>query len=236
MTITTILQTYRRPNYFCEQLKAIQNQSIKSDKIIVVQNEGGEKFNYPENMHVIQSSENMKFHLRFAIGLLADTEYIAFFDDDTIPGCNWYKNCIETIKKYNCICGTNGRIVDRKNNTQLGVGWGTQNEVAEEVDFVGHAWFLKKKHLKYMFFDDTIEYNNGEDIQLSANAQRFGKIPTYVPPHPISDTTVWGSGKDAMKYGTDKVASYIVNPTHNTERYTLFDEYAKRGWKLILEK
>ena len=239
MTITTILQIYKRPEYLQEQINAVLNQTLKSDKLIIVHNEGDAIFDnivYPENTQFIYATPNMKFHLRFAIGLLMNTEYVAFFDDDTIPGENWYKNCIETISKHECICGTNGRIVDRENNTQIGVGWGTQNEIEKEVDFVGHAWFLRKKHLKYMWYDDTIEYNNGEDIQLSANAQIFGNIPTYVPPHPISDKTLWGSGKDAMKYGTDSVASYIVNPTHNVERYTLFHEYLQKGWKLVLEK
>lgn len=236
MTITTILQIYKRKEYLAEQLEAIRNQTIKSDKIIVIHNEGDVKFDYPDNVQVIYSSENMRYHLRFAIGLLAQTEYVAFFDDDTIPGKNWYKNCVETIKKHDCICGTSGRIVDRKNNRQLAVGWATHNEDDVEVDFVGHSWVMRKNTLKYMWYDDIIEYNNGEDIQLSANAQLFGKIPTFVPPHPISDKTMWGSGDNAMKYGSDKVASYLVNPSHNTERYALFDEYIKRGWKLILEK
>lgn len=236
MSITTILQTYKRPNYIIEQINAIKQQTLSSN-IIIVENEGGCKFDYPEDItHVIRSSKNMKFHLRFAIGLLADTEYIAFFDDDSIPGCNWYKNCVDTIARHDCICGTNGRIIDRKNKKQFGPGWSDPSDYEVEVDFVGHAWFFKKKNLKYMWYDDIMEYQNGEDIQLSANAQIFGKILTFVPPHPISDKTMWGSGENAMKYGTDKNASYILNPTHNDERYKLFDYYVNKDWQLILEK
>ena len=168
--------------------------------------------------------------------MLADTEYVSFLDDDTMPQPKWTENCINTIAKHDCICVTNGRIVDRKNKKQYGPGWSNPSDNEIEVDFGGHALFLRKKNLKYMFYDDIIEYNNGEDIQLSANAQIFGKIPTFVPPHPKSNRELWGSDPEkAMKYGCDSVSSWIVNKTHNQERFNLFDEYVKRGWKLILE-
>ena len=237
MSITTILQLYKRPEYLQEQLEAVMKQTIKSDKIIIVHNEGEVNFKYPENVQVIYAKPNMKFHLRFAIGLLADTEYVSFLDDDTIPQPKWYENCINTIKKHDCICGTNGRIVDRKNKRQFGPGWSNPSDNEVEVDFVGHAWFLRKENLKYMWYDNIIEFNNGEDVQLSANAQIFAGIPTFVPPHPMLNKEVWGSDPTkAMKYGCDSVASWIVNKMHNQERYILFDEYVRRGWKLLLEK
>ncbi len=235
MTITTILQVYKRPQYLQEQLDAIERQTVKSNKLIIVHNEGGVDFKYPRNAQIIYASPNMHFHLRYTIALLADTNFISFLDDDTIVGSKWYENCLQTIAKHDCIVGTNGRIVDRKNQKQYGPGWANPKDTETEVDFVGHAVFLKRSNLKYMFFDDILESKNGEDIMLSANLQRFANIPTYVPPQPLSDREMWGSLK-GMEYGADSVASYIVNPTHNQERYKLFDDYAKRGWKMILEK
>lgn len=239
MSITTVLQIYKRPDYLKEQLEAIDTQTIKSERIFIVHNEGGVKFDIPEreDIQYFYISPNQKFHPRFALGLLAKTEYVSFFDDDTIPGSRWVENCINTINKHDCICVTNGRIIDRINKRQYGPGWSNPSDKEVEVDFGGHAWFLKKKNLKYMFYDDIIEYNNGEDIQLSANAKIFANIPTFVPPHPISDKTLWGSDPEkAMKFGCDSVSSWIVNKTHNQERYRLFDEYVKRSWKLLLEK
>ena len=235
-TITTILQTYKRPEYLKEQLEAIKQQSIKSDKLIIVQNEGGYEFDFPENAQLIYAMPNMKFHLRFAIGLLATTDYVAFFDDDTLPCENWYKNCIDTINKHDCICVTNGRIVDRAKRQQYGPGWSNPSDQEVEADFGGHAWFLKKENLKYMWYEDPLFLDNGEDIQLSANCQRFGNIPTFVPPHPLSDKSLWGSNPDkAMKFGCDAVSSWKVNPSHNQERFDLFDKYVEKGWKLLLE-
>ena len=42
---------------------------------------------------VLISSDNAYFHARFALALLAQTEYVAIFDDDSIPGPEWFENC-----------------------------------------------------------------------------------------------------------------------------------------------
>jgi len=238
LNIITIIQIYKRPAYLQEQIEAVKNQTIKSDKIVIVHNEGEIKFKYPKDIQLVYANPNLKFHLRYAIGLLLDTEYISILDDDTIPQSGWYENCIETIKRHDCICVTNGRIVDRKNKTQYGPGWSNPSNKEVLVDFGGHALFFKKSTLKYMWHDEIVEYNNGEDIQLSANAQIYGNIPTYVPPHPSENKNLWGADPvKAMKYGCDEVSFWIVNrETHNFERFKLIDEYVKKGWKLVLEK
>jgi len=184
-----------------------------------------------ENVEYIYANPNKKFHLRFAIGLLVDTEYVAFFDDDTIPGKKWFENCLNTIEKHDCICVTNGRNILPEQKTQTcPSGWGVPKNEEEQCWFGGHSWFLKTKNLKYMWFDDIIEHNNGEDIQLSANAWLFKKLPTYVPPHPLSDKELWGSLR-GMELGADKVASYIVNPSHYIDRWKLIEYYLTKGWK-----
>lgn len=231
--ITTIIQIYRRPDYLAEQLEAVAKQTVKSDKIIIVHNEGNADFEYPDNAQLVYANPNMKFHLRFAIGLLADTEYVSFLDDDTIPQPKWYENCINTIKKHDCLCVTNGRIFIPPNKWS-GPGWGNPSNNEVLVDFGGHAWFLRTKNLKYMWFDEIYERNNGEDIMLSANLQIFGNIPTYTPPHPLNDTSLWGSDYDkARKYGSDSVAHWITQPTHYQERFDLIRKYVLKGWKLI---
>lgn len=235
MSITTIVQIYKRPEYLKEQLEAIQNQTVKSDKIIVVHNEGNidKKFELPENVQYIYANPNLKFHLRFAAGLLADTEYVSFLDDDTIPQPGWYQNCIDTIKKHDCLCVTNGRIYIPPNQWS-GPGWGTPNNEEVLVDFGGHSWFLKQENLKCMWYDKIHEYKNGEDIMLSANLQIYGKIPTYVPPHPPDNMSIWGSHPDkAKKYGSDDVAHWITQPTHFDERFALIEKYRAIGWSLI---
>ena len=236
--VTTILQIFKRPQYLKEQLEAIKNQTVKSDKLIIVHNEGdiSEKFDIPPEAQLIYANPNMKFHLRFAIGLLADTEYVSFLDDDTIPQPGWYKNCIDTIDKHDCLCVTNGRIFIPP-NTWAGPGWGNPCNDEVLVDFGGHAWFLRTRNLQYMWRDKILEYKNGEDIMLSANLQIYGRIPTYVPPHPIDNKFIWGSDREkAIKYGSDSVAHWLTQQTHFEERFVLIRNYADKGWKLINEK
>jgi len=184
-------------------------------------------------------NHNFKFHGRFAFGLLAKTEYVAFFDDDTIPGPKWFENCMNTINSgYDGILGSVGVILksdNYSNNTK--VGWGyTPNQIPVEVDLVGHSWFMKKDYLRYLWYEEPLSWENGEDMQLSYLAQKYGNVKTFVPPHPLSDTSIWGSLPDkGVKYGNDMNASWR-NKTHSPIRNELVKEQIKRGWKLVKDK
>lgn len=234
-TITTILQCFRRPSYLAEQIKAIENQTVKSDKLIIVQNEGGFKFDFPENAHVIYSSVNMLFHLRFAIGLLAQTEYIFFFDDDTICGERFFEKAIEVINEKNCIVVGNGRIIHQQERKWDCPGWGNPSDKAIECDFGGHFIGLKKEHLKYMWAEDPIRYDNCEDMQISFNCFRFAGIRTFAMPHPLSNKSVWSSLK-GNELGSDSVASWITNPSHFEDRWDTIDKYIERGYTTLLKR
>lgn len=237
--ITVILNCYKRPQYLQEQIEAINNQTIPPSDIWVWNNK-------PENepqadlsslkCKVVTCNHNYKFHGRFAYGLLAQTEYVAFFDDDTIPGNKWFENCINTIEQgQDGILGTTGVYLLGDNyNYNTKFGWnGKNNPSTTEVDLVGHAWFMKKDYLRYLWYEDPISWDNGEDMQLSYQAQKYGNIKTYVPPHPPEDTSIWGSlPKTGVKYGSDKAASWIYNSNHSTLRDEIVQEQVKRGWKL----
>ena len=56
--------------------------------------------------------------------------------------------------------------------------------VAMPVDLVGHAWFLKKPMLRFMWAEEPVSWENGEDIHLSYMALKHGGLGTYVPAHP----------------------------------------------------
>jgi len=237
--ITVILNCYKRPQYLQEQIKSILNQSTPPEDIWIWYNKPEDQEQYDlSNLgcKVVTCNHNYKFHGRFAYGLLAQTEYVAFFDDDTIPGNKWFENCINTIEQgQDGILGTTGVYLlgdNYSNNTKF--GWnGEQNPSTVEVDLVGHAWFMKKNYLRYLWYEDPISWDNGEDMQLSYQAQKYGNIKTYVPPHPSEDTSIWGSlPKTGIKYGSDKAASWIHNSDHGNLRDKIVQEQIKRGWKL----
>ena len=206
--ITVILNCYKRPEYLKEQIEAIKNQSVPIDEIMVWSNkpEDGTQYNIDDlGVKVAYSNTNFKFHARFAYGLLAKSKYVAFFDDDTIPGVDWFKNCISSMGKNEYILGTSGvRLESEYYDPHKKFGWnGVHTNKLEFVDLVGHAWFMKRSTLKYLWEETPISWDNGEDIQLSAFAYMYGGILTAVPPHPEDKVNLWGSTQGLVK-GNDK--------------------------------
>ena len=202
--ITVILNCYKRPEYLKEQIESIENQTIKPKEIWIWYNnpEDSEQIDLSKEFgeyKIITSNHNFKFHGRFALGLLAQTEYVVFFDDDTIPGERWFENCLNTLEQTgDALIGTAGVLFTGEMDTynysrNVKIGWngGNYNHITK-VDLVGHSWFLRKENLKYLFYEEPMTWDNGEDIQLSYLALKYGNIETYVPPHPQEDETLWG--------------------------------------------
>ena len=213
MSITAILTFYKRPYCFLEQLKAVQEQSVKPEHIIIWKNTtpGIELPEIPpelnENVTVIDSSKNFGVWARFAVGLLATTEYICVFDDDTIPQSNWFLNCLNTMKVKPGLLGTIGVLLNEGVEYKcIRIGWDGPNEEIEQVDLVGHAWFFRQEWLSHLWQfnpDYSVMFKAGEDMAFSYCLQKAG-INTYVPPHPKDDRTLWGSDpQKAMHYGCD---------------------------------
>jgi hypothetical protein len=232
--ITVILTVWKRNN-LAEQLDRIVNQTKKADRIIIYQNENHLNIDFPEalkkeyNIQIIQSKDfNFKFHGRFTIPLLLDTEYCAIFDDDTMPNENWLQNCLETSKRLNCIVGANGRTV-AKEGYYIGTGDGNAVEQETKVDFVGHCWFFKTEWIRNMWRDKHFSYENGEDIHLAASCKVYQDIDCYVPRMPMKDQSLWGDTKPVL--GTDEHASYKKN-NHTETRNNIIKAWVEKGWKL----
>jgi len=240
-TITVILNCYKRPEYLKEQISAIRAQSVKPTKIWLWMNACPEnkKFNpYALGLDkVFKSDTNCKYHARFAVGLIADTDYVAFFDDDTIPGPKWFENCLNTMKQTPGILGGAGCILHSRRYFQhVRVGWPSKNPTTQEVDLVGHAWFMKREHLNYMWYETPFTLENGEDIQLSFLAKKHGNVKTYCPPHPPNDPAMWSSIKPE-EYGNDNKASSNGSlksiPQFYAERDQCISHGIDNGWETV---
>ena len=104
--IVVLLTVYKR-KHFNKQISAILNQTKKPKDIYVYQNESHVEFKISEKnlslskslgvniFHLHNKDKNFKFHGRFTIPLVLDSEYICIFDDDTIPGQFWLQNCLD---------------------------------------------------------------------------------------------------------------------------------------------
>lgn len=223
MSIAAILTLYRRPYTLEEQLRAVKNQSIPPNEIIIWKN-AAENVVFPpisedlmKGVTIIASTQNFGVWARFAVPLLCKSKYICVFDDDTIPQKDWFKNCLDTMKIKPGLLGCNGLRFQEGDQYECSIhGWYSANEEIEQVDIVGHAWFFEKAWLAHLWtFQPDYDFMlvGGEDIAFSMTLQKVG-INTYVPPHPNSNKNLWGSlPEKARSYGTDS-ASISLNPNN----------------------
>jgi hypothetical protein len=240
--ITAIVNVFKRPQLLKEQIDAIRSQTLQPSCIIILNN-GNTTIDLTEYKNdkyfkVCDNNFNSGVWSRFIIGYLAETEYISIFDDDTIPGCNWFKNCMDSMNKKEALYGTIG-VLFRPGEKYIHMkryGWDGASNDSKPVDIVGHSWFFKKEWLTYFTREPPQIYSkisNGEDIHFSHMLRKYGNIPTYVPPHPPDDISMFGSiPKKAWKYGCDGNSETGAHyPLHLT-----FSEYLTRGFKRLVDR
>lgn len=235
-SITVILNAYKREVFLEEQIKAIKNQSVKVDKIMIWQNGNYFNISVDDDITTVKSSDNLGVWARFTLALNCKTKYIAIFDDDTIPGRKWLENCLNTIQINRGLLGTVGLVYNSPNsyfpNTRY--GWADiNNESVKQVDIVGHCWFFERDWLSVYFKElPPVDMTTvGEDMHFSFMLQKYLNINTFVPPHPSNDMEMWGSIK-GWQYGTEPNAL-----SFNNNNIIMMDSYLKtiikNGFKLI---
>ena len=240
--ITVILTAYRRTEYLADQVKAIRNQTVAPTEIWVWSNLSSDELRDVSSLvdRVVVSNTNWLFWGRFALGNLARTGYLAFFDDDILPQPLWFENCLSTINNgYDGILGGSGVLlpIEGGYSSKNKVGWnGRHLNSTAEVDLVGHAWFMRKKHLQYMWREEPFSWDNGEDIHLSYMALKYGGIKTFVPPHPENDQSCWSCRPDFGKIvGRKKGATFKI-AGHKQARTNIVHKYRQDGWAIVEEK
>lgn len=225
-TISVILNGYKRPHLLKEQADSIFAQS-ESVRLYVWQNTGDITEDVSSRAICSLTNYNFGVWARFAFALNCNTEYVCVFDDDTIPGEHWLKNCKDTIIKNDGLLGTVGvTFNDLTYRNYSRYGWVNPNESAVKTDIVGHSWFFRREWLGDFWREgEPPEHNlSAEDIHFSYSIQKYRGLSTYVPPHPESDKRLWGSNPDkAIQYGVDSNAiSCNYHASHfgkNLERY-----------------
>lgn len=237
--IAAVLNVFKRVDFLELQLEAIENQTIQPIDIFVWQNDGDSiDERLLSRFTLAKCSDNLGVWARFAYALNTDADYICVFDDDTIPGCRWFENCVNTLQEHDGLLGTRGlRYMSPKRYHPFEhYGWGNPNEETVQVDIVGHAWFFKREYLAYFWSEMPPKDASkiaGEDIHFSYMLQKFG-IGTYVPPHPRGDRSLWGSLPEyGEKIGTDDNA--ISSSQSALSRFDMaLQYYTNKGFRLHL--
>ena len=242
--ITAILNMYARSEYLPSQIEALRNQTRPPDEIWVWCNRSDQPQYDVSGLcdRLVVSNHNWKFFGRFALALMAETKYVALFDDDMLPQPGWLKSCLETASQpeTNGILGGCGIRLPVAGGYSGGerFGWpGSHCDDTVEVDLVGHTWFMEKDHLRHMWREEPYSFGNGEDIHLSYSAQKYGGIKTFVPPHPPEKKEIWSSDPiEARARGGDAAAHSIAAEGHSGDRDAIVDHCRGHGWKIVAER
>ena len=230
MSISVILTVWKRDNLE-EQLQAIKNQTADVSDIYVYQNESHVDIEYLKEKydfkHIHSKDFNFKFHGRFTLPLLFNTEYTAIFDDDTIPNKKWLEHCRDLCFKNRCIVGANCR---NQNGFGCGLCKGKFNPEPIRCDIVGPCWFFKTEWIHYMWKENPPTYDNGEDIHFCASCKIHGGIDSYLPSQTQDNPDAWGDTKSVL--GIDEYATWRKTD-HNDLRNDLYDYWIGKGWETI---
>ena len=146
------------------------------------------------------------------------------------------------MKNKEALYGTIGVIFkdSHKYEAYKRYGWDAanygNNVVPKPVDIVGHSWFFKKEWLTY-FLRETPKVNEyfsvGEDINLSFMLQKYANIPTYIPPHPNNDLSLFGSiPKTAWGYGCDGNSGSNIGKTFDDAYF----DALQNGFRTLIQR
>ena len=244
--ITVILTMYNRPTSAIKQVECLVHQTVPPKEIWLWKNQSPTNSQnqlrhlvelsqrYPD-VKIVDSNHNFKYHGRFALAQLARTEYVAIIDDDMFPDRKWFQNCIQSIEKVGGIMGGMGVILQQdRYRPNIKFGWQNhQSDHIQMVDICCQSWFFRKEWLHYLWMEEPLCWDNGEDIQFSYSAKKYGNISSYIPPHPISDTALWSSDITmGNQYSGDANATWRMG-NHFQLRDEICSAYIKRGWKLV---
>lgn len=246
--VSVILTLFKKPDSLQKQVNSILKQTLKPKEILLFQDGITEPYKICIDTQLLNIFSKHKANPtnggvweRFKFAKEAASPYICIFDDDTIPGKKWLENCHYNMMFNEGIYGTVGIILknldDYPYKNYYKVGWIQPFSEKTTVDFVGHSWFIKKDYLYYML-SNTEQYQAykyvAEDMCLSFKCKEHG-IPTYVPPHPYTDTELWGSQKKyAYKFGLS-TAAISMNSTNFINMNKALHQFKKEGFESLYQ-
>jgi glycosyltransferase involved in cell wall biosynthesis len=250
--VSVVLTLYKRPENLELQLEAIENQTLKPREILLYQDGTGNTVKIPEHLkarfdYIEINPINVGVWGRFHFAMKqAVNKYVCIFDDDTVPGNRWLENCHTEMLKQEGLYGTIGIVLEKPflypdifKGSHFRVGWYGNLNVTAEVDFVGHSWFFKHEWLPCLF-NAPAEIQKykfaGEDMSFSYQLLTEKGIKTFVPPHPKTNSELFGSLKKyANKLGSSKEAISVnfSNVNMMTEAVGIL---LNAGWKTLKER
>lgn len=231
MSIGVLLSSHGRPHTLRPQLAAIDAQTVKPDDLVIFHDHApGVQFDTEATRGRKVTATNWTGGVwnRFAFCLWGfSTEFICVLDDDTIPGPQWLKNCLDCSLREPGLYGTNG-VLFTHGHRQARKYFGFSNPLPDQVpvDIVGHAFFFPRVLLaKACSLPRPDVSTAGEDYHLAFAAQAMG-WQTWCPPHHLPEL----SGSTRPDLGTDDKALYRT-PGEEEKKQRVHEFYLAQGWK-----
>jgi hypothetical protein len=212
--LTVVVAFHKRPGVVKRLLNALVSSSHKPAAIwltwfaspaaseIAAKVAEFQKENADLSIPLFTASGNMALGYwgRFQIGLQVRTPWVAFLDDDCIPGQHFLRNTfhIAMLGPYTGVFGVKGHRASPMTDWDAH-GPVQRTTVLKEVDVVGGMWFMRSEHVRYMFWQGPQTWNTGEDITLCYNMRVYGGMRCYAMPANYSDPRSMGVSTDYMK-------------------------------------
>eukprot|EP00727_Mastigamoeba_balamuthi_P009191 m51a1_g4895 hypothetical protein (331) ;mRNA; r:126300-127483 len=236
-SVGVVLMVYKRRTLE-RQLRAIYGQTHAPAEVIVWQDERHvdvadvvERYR-PRGLSFVQSTRNFKFHGRFAVALMFDTEFVFIVDDDQIPGSKYLETCIRASREHNAIISGTGRVITTTGLWSCaGCGDGGWAPEDREVDVGCQSWFVRTEWLRRFWSVRMPSWANGEDIDLSASLKLLGGVRTFVPRMPAGDRETWKDRSGGL-IGNDNVATH-KRPDHAALRHNITNYWLQLGWTTL---
>ena len=212
-SIGIILSAWKRTHLLKDQLESIRRQTIPATTVLVWHNPcDGQQldFQLADNEHFVTTTLNRGVWGRFSILGLLDADFIHVIDDDTMPGHEWFRNCLEVFADLpkHSVLGTCGRVFpDGTRNSAAAVGWQNPMETTVHADVLNHSWFFSQSLAKLFMPTNFYGPTCGEDYAICALGRKHGGV-VACPPHPKNNMAMWGSLR-GMELGADTQALYL---------------------------
>lgn len=232
-SVTAILSSWRRPHLLADQLRTIRAQSAPPDQIWVwadacPENQG---FDYTGLGidRVFHSSSNNGVYGRFAAGLLARTALVLIIDDDAFPGRRYIENASGVVVDHGGIAVAAGVVFTTpRYRPCLRFGWPSGTPRVVEVDSGCQSWLLRREWISFLWREPPFNWSNGEDMQLSYSAKKYGNVRTYTPAQPDPEL----SGSTRPELGWDDVAVSARADHYDVRTAQLVHQLAL-GWTTV---
>jgi glycosyltransferase involved in cell wall biosynthesis len=234
-SLVVVLTVHLRPQSFIPQLELIHAQSVRPQQIWAVvnaQDDVTRDMVFRSGLdQVYFANPNSGFYSRFALSGLAQTDWVCLLDDDCLPGLEWFETCLELAKTTDGFLAPWGARVAAKRLYGLSFERPT---VLTQVDYIGHAYFMRPEWTSHLFREKLFTGIAGDDIELCARAQRLAGIRSFVTPYPPDCPARWGDTDD-QRFGLMPQANFWRHG-YLAERDSVIGNEIAKGWQLVRDQ